>query len=422
MNRITKRVSATCLALLMTASAGASSLPFSFSESKAVIAASAEDTPEYSAAESHYREVLADALAVDPDDYSEDSYAKFKARVTVYDLSMIWMFMPGKVIASDSDYEMKALGIESAYQFLDTNKEQTNYKDLEALLNKCDNINKDDYTEESFEALTEAIGSAEKVLAKDAVKQSRLDEQVKALQSAIDAFEKKPETALDKDNLADGKYTLTAEMIKTDRKSKSMSNNAINHTVQLEVVDGEYFVTMQFKGLAIYNQFGYLKDLGYYDAGYTYNDYGIPQGTVLPAEVLSTYDTVDQYNDADNLYPQLLKFKLVDKASADFVPLQVFVPIMEAIAEGTGTQDVLMQLDWSTLVKVDDDAPIDIEEPEEQSLAGNYHKSNNPKDNKGHNNHNDCCRCDHYHNRCDNCRGLQHSRHRREQCKGCSFL
>lgn len=268
MNRITKRVSAACLALLMTASAGASSLPFSFSESKAVIAASAEDTPEYSAAESHYREVLAKALAVNPDDYSADSYAKYKDRVTVYDLSMIWMFMPGKVVASDSDYEMKALGIESAYQFLDTNKEQTNYKDLEALLNKCDNINKDDYTEESYEAFNEAIGSAEKVLAKDAVKQSRLDEQVKALQSAIDALEKKPETALDKDNLADGKYTLTAEMIKTDRKSKSMSNNAINHTVQLEVVDGEYFVTMQFKGLAIYNQFGYLKDLGYYDAGY----------------------------------------------------------------------------------------------------------------------------------------------------------
>lgn len=237
------------------------------------------------------------------------------------------------------------------------------------------------------------------------------------MQAAIDALEKKPETALDKDNLADGKYTLTAEMIKTDRKSKSMSNNAINHTVQLEVVDGEYFVTMQFKGLAVYDQFGYLKDLGYYDAGYTYNDYGIPQGTVLPAEVLSTYDTVDQYNDADNLYPQLLRFKLVDKASADFVPLQVFVPIMEAIAEGTGTQDVLMQLDWSTLVKVDDDAPIDIEEPEEQSSAGYYHKSNNQKDcskdNKGNNDHNGCCRCDHYHNnRCDNFRELQYSRHR----------
>ena len=117
--------------------------------------ARAEDAPEYSEAEAHYREVLAAALAVNSDDYSADSYAKFKDRVTLYDLSMIWTFMPGKVVASDSDYEMKALGIESAYQFLDTNKEQTNYKDLEALLNKCDNINKDDYTEESYEAFSE---------------------------------------------------------------------------------------------------------------------------------------------------------------------------------------------------------------------------------------------------------------------------
>ena len=238
--------------------------------------------------------------------------------------------------------------------------------DLEALVAEATKLNEDDYTKSSWSALQDALASAEKVLAKEHAKQPKIDAAKDTLQSAIDALEKKPETALDKDALADGKYTLTAEMIKTDRKSKSMSNNAINHTVQLEVVDGEYFVTMQFKGLAIYNQFGYLKDLGYYDAGYTYNDYGIPQGTVLPAEVLSTYDTVDQYNDADNLYPQLLRFKLVDKASADFVPLQVFVPIMEAIAEGTGTQDVLMQLDWSTLVKVDDDAPIDIEEPDLQ--------------------------------------------------------
>ena len=850
MNSITKRLSAACLALLLAFGSGASSLPFSFSENRAVIVASAEDTPEYSAAESHYREVLAKALAVNPDDYSEDSYAKFKDRVGLYDSSLIWMLMPGKKVSSDADFEKRIIGIESAYQLLDTNKEQTNYKDLEALLEKCENINKDDYTEESYaafsakyadlksqeryslekaaefenngyrkniytsiisvyedalsllekkssktvtkkddktgaeikyndtyisedldfvvneygadnwswvdldvttsfttapdicanygfydfslfnkdgtrpdltaeytvsfpipekfqnldkisvsmikndcgagtigkididkenriiniifdqvwnkkwtngtgifikekidafdpatlsdgvyniqayltnagdvtktsmangtivhssvlvkngddidiylnfvpiyvfgldnpsytgglwcesgdckgsdnvyneesqtvlsyytnpdgslcdneiyngvteisspktvklhldrecwqtdnylltvmspamaamnnmsyeeiretwdelscrlklsdpelissldfvdeyiphydksalryeidysksldeldytaeswqnlmdvvdiaqakydgeattteeiteqiglvqaardalviddsedgdkadlealvaeakklneddytksswSALQDALASAEKVLAKEHAKQPKIDAAKDSLQSAIDALEKKPETALDKDNLADGKYTLTAEMIKTDRKSKSMSNNAINHTVQLEVVDGEYFVTVQFKGLAIYNQFGYLKDLSYYDAGYTYNDYGIPQGTVLPAEVLSTYDTVDKYNDADNLYPQLLRFKLVDKASADFVPLQVFVPIMEAIAEGTGTQDVLMQLDWSTLVKVDDDAPIDIEEPEEQSPA-----------------------------------------------------
>jgi LPXTG-motif cell wall-anchored protein len=76
---------------------------------------------------------------------------------------------------------------------------------------------------------------------------------------------------------------------------------------------------------------------------------------------------VDQYNDAEHLYPQLLKFPLVDKASGEYVPLQVFVPIMEAIADGTGTQSVLMQLDWSTLKKVNDGNDFELEESDEQS-------------------------------------------------------
>jgi hypothetical protein len=174
----------------------------------------------------------------------------------------------------------------------------------------------------------------------------------------------------DYNNLADGKYTLYAEMIKTDRENYSMSNNGINHTIGLEVINGEYYATVQFKGLSIYNQFGYLMDLYYYDTGYTYNQYGTPEGNIIPAEVLSTYDVVDQYNDSEHLYPQTLKFKLVDKATQQYVPLQVFVPIMEAIADGTGTQSVLMQIDWSTLVKTDSD--IEIETPEEQSPEFNY--------------------------------------------------
>ena len=117
-------------------------------------------------------------------------------------------------------------------------------------------------------------------------------------------------------------------------------------------------------------------NLSYYDAGYTYNDYGIPQGTLIPTEVLSTQknadgtDVIDQYNDADHLYPEMIRLKLVDKAAGDYVPLQVFVPIMEAISDGTGTQDVLMKLDWS-LLKLDD-GEIKPEEPVEQSPAVDY--------------------------------------------------
>lgn len=111
-----------------------------------------------------------------------------------------------------------------------------------------------------------------------------------------------------------------------------------------------------------------------------YNLY-VSQGNVMdefvPAEVLSTQkdsdgkDVIDQYNDANNLYPDIVKIKLVPQAIADadgHVPLHVFVPIMEAIAEGNGDQDVLMKLDWSTLKETTENEPgFQPEEPVEQS-------------------------------------------------------
>lgn len=241
---------------------------------------------------------------------------------------------------------------------------------LTDLVAKAEQYKEDDYTTSTFTTMKNALASAKVVLANSRATQEEVDSALSELQAAIDGLEEKKDVTIDINNLPDGKYQLYAQMIKTDRESFSMSNEGINHTVQLEVKDGEYYITVQFKGLAIYNQFGYLQKLSYYDKGYTYNEYGIPQGTVIPAEVLTQYDVIDRYNDKDNLYPQLLKFKLVDKASEKYVPLQVFVPIMEAIADGTGTQDVLMQLDWTTLKATD--ADIDIEEPDAQSPVLDY--------------------------------------------------
>ena len=237
---------------------------------------------------------------------------------------------------------------------------------LEALVKEAEAYNGDEYTLSTFTTMKNALASAKTVLANSRATQEDVDSAVNELQTAIDALVKKS-SPNDKNNLPDGKYILYAQMLKTDRESFSMSNNAINHNVWLEVINGEYYLTMQFKGLTIENRFGYLKNLSYYDAGYTYNDFGIPQGTLIPADVISTYDVVDMYNDAENPYPMLLKVKLVDKAAVQFVPLHVFVPIMEAIAEGTGDQDVLMQLDWDTLKE--DSGDIKPEEPVEQSPA-----------------------------------------------------
>ena len=87
-------------------------------------------------------------------------------------------------------------------------------------------------------------------------------------------------------------------------------------------------------------------------------------------------DVIDQYNDVNNLYPDTVRIKLSSQAIADedgYVPLHVFVPIMEAIAEGNGDQDVLMKLDWSTLKETTEDDPaFEPEEPVEQSPAVDF--------------------------------------------------
>ncbi len=248
---------------------------------------------------------------------------------------------------------------------------------LKALIEKAEALKEDDYTMSTYTTMRNAIAGAKVILSNIRSTQEEVDNATTELENAINALVEKTPDINDKNNLPDGKYTLYAQMIKTDRESFSMSNNAINHNVWLEVKDGEYYLTMQFKGMSIYNKFGYLLDLAYFDKGYTYNEYGIPKGTLVPATVLTTQkdsdgnDVIDQYNDANTLYPELLKIKLVDKASEKYVPLQVFVPVMESIAEETGTQPVLMQLDWSTL-KVDESGDIEPEKPVEQSPAIDY--------------------------------------------------
>ena len=256
---------------------------------------------------------------------------------------------------------------------------------LAALVAQAKEIARENYTEESWNTLQNAIASAEEALADPNLTQNDISAQELKLQNAIDSLA--AEGALDKNNLKDGVYSVYGEMIKTNRQDKSMSNDAINHTIKLTVEDGRYYLTMDFHGLAYLNRFGYLAELSYYDNGYTYGQYGAIEGTQLPVAVLSTQknadgsDVYDEFNQAGGsyegkLYPDQIKFPLVADALADtegYVPLHVFVPVMEDISAGTGDQDVLLKLDWSTLKETTEDDPaFEPEEPAEQSPAVDY--------------------------------------------------
>ena len=262
--------------------------------------------------------------------------------------------------------------------------ERADTAELNNLIQEAELIKNNGYTEDSWNQLQTAIQEAKALLANADASQNEVNNQITALQQAMDSLKKDGE--LDKNNLEDGVYSIYGEMVKVNRKDFSMSNDAINHTVKLTVENGQYYLTMDFKGLSYLNKFGYLAELAYYDNGFVYDQYGEINGTLIAAEVLSTQknadgtDVMDEFNQTGGsyegkLYPDQVKFPLVSDALNDedgCVPLQVFVPVMEDISAGSGTQNVLLKLDWSTLKETTEDDPdFQPEEPVEQSPAVN---------------------------------------------------
>ena len=259
---------------------------------------------------------------------------------------------------------------------------------LETAINEAKALQQGNHTATAWNALQEAIADAQAVCNTLEASQTEVDTAAKSLNTAVTLFQNSGEASeLDKNNLEDGVYSVYGEMIKTNREEKSMSNNAINHYIKLTVEDGKYYLNMDFHGLAYLNKFGYLAELSYYDDGYTYGQYGTVEGTLIPATVLSTQknadgsDLYDEFNQTGGsyegkLYPDQIQFPLVAGALADadgYVPLHVFVPVMEDISAGTGDQDVLLKLDWSTLTKTTEDDPnFKPEEPVEQSPAVDF--------------------------------------------------
>ena len=239
----------------------------------------------------------------------------------------------------------------------------------------------DIYTEATLKSLKSAITAAEKVYKNDDATQSEVNAQTSALSTAITNLKKQASSSnssnsnnnnnssnntntsgsLDINNLADGVYSLTGSMVKTDKKTVSMSNEAINRTIKLTVKKGKYYLTMDFKGMTINSQYGYLGRLKYFKTGYKLDKYGSPQGSLGNV----TIDSYQKYSNgtkvSDNFgtnYPDVVTFPMISEALKDgYVPLQVFVPIMDSISKGTGTQPVFLKLDWSTIKKTSNSDP-----------------------------------------------------------------
>lgn len=153
--------------------------------------------------------------------------------------------------------------------------------------------------------------------------------------------------------LKDGTYTVYGEMIKTDRQQQSMSNAAIDHNIRIKVKNGKYTVQMTFTVLHYSGKTGALGKLWYFKSGYKHEN-GSLSGTRARVKVLSYLTTSSGKRFSDEYgtnYPKTMSFPLISEAKSDgWVPLQVFVPVMEGISAGTGTQGVYLRLHTDTVV------------------------------------------------------------------------
>ena len=223
------------------------------------------------------------------------------------------------------------------------------------------------YTKSTINALKKSLENAKKVYNNTDATQAEVKEQMKALSAAITGLKEKTSTVsksttsktLNIKKLEDGTYAVSGKILKTDKKSESMSNEAITHTIKLTVKSGKYYLNLDFKGLNMNSQYGYLKGLKYYASGYKTNSSNVPSGT-LKSVTINTYQKDTKGNKIkDNYgtnYPDKVKFPLIKEALTDgYVPLQVFVPIMDAISLGSGKQAVYLKLDLSSIKLVKND-------------------------------------------------------------------
>lgn len=226
------------------------------------------------------------------------------------------------------------------------------------------------YTSVSITALKNAVSKAQSVYTDSDATKEQVEAQMKALSSAITGLKEKTTTSstsssktttsskLNINKLSDGIYSITGKMLKTDKKSESMSNEAINHTIKLTVKNGKYYISLDFQGININSQFGYLSKLSYYVSGYKLDKYGVPSGKVK-AVTINSYQKDKKGNKVKDTYgtnyPDKVTFPLISEALKDgYVPLQVFVPVMESISAGSGTQPVYLKLDLKSVKAVKD--------------------------------------------------------------------
>lgn len=251
------------------------------------------------------------------------------------------------------------------------------------------------YTSSSIKALKTAISSAEDVFYNEKATQAQVNAQAKKLSKAVVNLEQKsasgtssPTTeSLNIKSLSNGTYVVDGAVYKTDQNTTSMADDAINHKVKITVKKGKYTLTLDFKKMNINGQAGYLGKLRYYKTGYKIDNYGAPTGS-LKSVTIDTYQKDSKGKKIKDSfgtnYPDKVSFPMISEVKEDgWVPLQVFVPIMDSISKGSGTQKVWLKLDFSTLASATKNSFKDTSSNRSNKSTGSSSKTSTGTSGKG---------------------------------------
>ena len=208
----------------------------------------------------------------------------------------------------------------------------------------------EDYTEKSYAVLKTAIDegnanwSKRSTLTNAQLQQliDKLEEGMQGLKPAGTPEEpstdippmEQPGTDIPKNeiNLQNGEYTLKGALYNFNSPDKlSMANQGLEQPLSVIAKDGTYRLRMNMNTIKLGASEGALSKVSYFE-GNLKND----------SDIIAWGTTSD-----GTKYPKTVEFPVAYKA--DSVTLEVFVPIMEKIAPGHGTQKVLLKLDWSSL-------------------------------------------------------------------------
>ena len=194
------------------------------------------------------------------------------------------------------------------------------------------------------------------------------DHNVFATEVTTPATQSNTETKIvsqDVKKLQDGVYNIKTEALNFSEEGKqSMAAAGLDkEKTKLIIKNGQYSVNVAFKPIKMGVFSGYLGDLKYYDGNKTHaNRSEIKDNEFKNTTIVENYsenekdDYIDTYKQKfpeRTVYPKTLSYN-VDKNKIDSdnkleTYTQVFVPVMESIFKGSGTQRMILKFDLSSL-------------------------------------------------------------------------